>query len=82
MNHNPKCKIFIEIGLLDLRDIEVLYQPEVDFLNLKTQKIHIFLKSKDRVDYKNINCFRIRAKLRNLAKICKFCKFRSAILNT
>ena len=33
-------------------------------------------------DYKNIFCFENAAKLKNFAKICKICKFRSTILNT
>ena len=73
------------MGLFDLEILTFSFQSKVDFLagsgHLKTQK-YVCLELDDHADYKNTFCFQMETKLRNLAKICKFCKFRSTILNT
>ena len=55
------------------------FKPEV---HTNLHENYIFSEPDCHADYKNILCFRIGPKLRNFAKICKFCKFRSAALNT
>ena len=73
------------MGWLDLEILTFQFKPKVEFfkpeVDTQTHK-NIFLESDDHADYKNIFCFEIEAKLRTFAKICTFCKFWSAILNT
>ena len=67
------------------RDIDVLIQTGSRILKTRSghynTRKYIFLESDDHADNTNMFFFEIEAKLRSFAKICKFCKLWSTILN-
>ena len=77
---------FHQNRLVRSRDNDVLVSPEVEFfkpeLDTETNKNIYFWHQTIMLITKNILCLENGAELRDFAKICKFCKFRSAILNT